>query len=340
MTSNIIYTKAQRTTLVTGGAGFIGSHLCKRLLDEGDHVICLDDMSTGVQEHVDLLSENSRFRFICHDVVEPIYLEVDRIFNLACPASPPAYQRDPIHTLLTNARGAHHMLELARANDARILQASTSEVYGDPKVNPQQEDYRGYVNTMGPRACYDEGKRCAETLMYDFRRVHGVDTRVARIFNTYGPNMRADDGRVVSNFIIEALQGLDITIYGDGSHTRSLCYVDDMVEGLMRLMESEREDCGPVNLGNPEEVTILELAKLILEITGSKSEIVFLPDAVDDPRVRCPVIERAKAELNWSPKVPLMDGMLRTVAYFQSELAIFAGTHEGGQYKPRLMVGS
>lgn len=330
--------RKQKTTLVAGGAGFIGLSLCKRLLDEGDRIICVDNMSTGPQEHVDTLSQNSDFEFISHDVIKPIELKVDRIFNLACPASPPAYQSDPVHTTLTSVLGMHNLLELAKANNARILQASTSEVYGDPKVNPQKEEYRGYVNSMGPRSCYDEGKRCAETLMYDYRRAHGVDTRVVRIFNTYGPGMREDDGRVVSNFIVEALQNLDITIYGNGSHTRSMCYVDDLVDGLIRMMESDRDDCGPVNLGNPHEVSILDFAHLILELTGSKSEIAFLPDVTDDPHIRRPDISRAKAQLNWEPKVALEDGLRQTIAYFREKLSADAGKPGDHLHKPRLIA--
>lgn len=313
--------KRRLITLVPGGAGFVGFNLCKRLLEEGERVICLDDLSTGSQDHVDELGRYANFDFILHDIVEPIDLRVDRIFNLACPASPPAYQRDPVHTTMVNVVGARNLLELARANRATLLQASTSEVYGDPKINPQTEDYRGWVNTMGPRACYDEGKRCAETLMYDYRRLFGVDTRVARIFNTYGPGMRADDGRVVSNFIVEALQGLDITIYGDGSHTRSLCYVDDLVEGLVRLMASTRDTCGPINLGNPHEISILEFARLVLELTGSRSRIAFLEDVVDDPLIRRPDISKARRELGWVPSVGVVEGVKRTIAYFEDVLA-------------------
>jgi UDP-glucuronate decarboxylase len=311
----------RNTTLVTGAAGFLGFHLCKRLLDDGDRVIGLDDMTTGVQRHVDELGRDRRFDFIQHDVTVPIDLRVDRIFNLACPASPPAYQRDPIKTTLTSVIGARNMLELARANRARIVQASTSEVYGDPLINPQSETYRGNVNTMGPRACYDEGKRCAETLMYDYHRVHGVDTRVVRIFNTYGPGMRRDDGRAVSNFIVQSLEGADVTVYGDGSYTRSMCYVDDLIEGFMRVMTVEGNHATPFNLGNPGEISMLDLAHLVIEMTGSTSRIVHRPIPVDDPQLRCPDIARAKAELGWEPVVALKDGLRATIDYFEQELA-------------------
>jgi UDP-glucuronate decarboxylase len=308
------------TTLVTGGVGFIGFHLCRRLLVEGHDIICVDNMYTGTQKHVDLLSRHKKFRFIRHDVTEPIKLDVDRIYNLACPASPPAYQADPVKTTLTNVLGVYNMLELARANGARILQASTSEIYGDPLVHPQTEDYKGNVDPIGPRACYDEGKRCAESLMDDYHRAHGVDIRIARIFNTYGPEMRVDDGRVVSNFIMMALKGEDLGVHGDGSHTRSLCYVDDLVDGLMRLMEHRAEFPQPVNLGNPHEMTVLELARKVLSMTGSQSRIAHLPEPVNDPQKRCPDISRAKRILGWEPKVDLDEGLQRTIAYFRAEL--------------------
>ncbi len=311
---------SQRTTLIAGGAGFLGFNLAKRLLAEGERVLCLDDMSTGLQEHVDELSRDSRFDFIRHDVTEPIELRVERIFNLASPASPPDYQADPIKTTLTNVVGMANMLELARSNGARLVQASTSEVYGDPLEHPQTENYRGNVSITGPRACYDEGKRCAETLVYSYRHMHRTDARVARIFNTYGPGMRSDDGRVVSNFILEALQGHDVTIYGDGSNTRSMCYVDDMVEGLLRLMAVEHEHSGPMNLGNPREISVLGLARLVIEMTGSSSRITFLPEAADDPHVRRPDISRAQAALCWSPKVSLEQGLQPTIAYFRKRL--------------------
>jgi UDP-glucuronate decarboxylase len=313
--------RRQNTTLVTGGAGFLGFNLCKRLLADGDQVICLDDMTTGVRAHIDALSGHANFDFIRHDVTEPIDLRVDRIFNLACPASPPAYQADPIKTALTSVLGVRNMLELALAKGARILHTSTSEIYGDPLVHPQPESYRGNVNSMGPRSCYDEGKRCAETLLYDYHRVHGVDIRVARIFNTYGPGMRADDGRAASNFIVQALQNNDVTVYGDGTYTRSMCFVDDLIEGLVRLMNAEGDRPLPVNLGNPHEVTILSLAERIIAMTGSASKIIHLPNVVDDPRVRCPDITRAKAELGWEPKVALEDGLRATIDYFAQEIA-------------------
>jgi UDP-glucuronate decarboxylase len=305
------------TSLVTGGAGFLGFHLCKRLLDQGDRVICVDDMTTGLQMHVDELARHPNFRFLRHDVTEPLSLSVDRIFNLACPASPPAYQVDPIKTTLTSVLGARNMLDLALSSGARIFQASTSEVYGDPLEHPQKESYLGNVRTMGPRACYDEGKRCAETLFHDYHRMHGVDIRIARIFNTYGPGMRADDGRVVSNFITQALANEDLTVYGDGAITRSFCYVDDLIEGFMRLMELDGDFPLPVNLGNPHEFTIGELASLVLEATGSRSKIAHLANAADDPKVRCPDISRAKEVLGWEPGIPLEKGLGPTIDYFR-----------------------
>ncbi|HVY99898.1 MAG TPA: UDP-glucuronic acid decarboxylase family protein [Dongiaceae bacterium] len=311
----------QTITLVTGGAGFLGFNLCARLLDKGDRVVCLDDMTTGVRAHVDALAGHPHFEFIRHDVTEPIDMRVDRIFNLACPASPPAYQSDPIKTTLTSVLGVRNMLELARSKNARILHTSTSEIYGDPLVHPQTEAYWGNVNSMGPRSCYDEGKRCAETLAYDFHRLHGVDVRVARIFNTYGPGMRQDDGRAVSNFIVQALQNQDVTIYGDGSFTRSMCFVDDLIDGLLRLMEAEGDHAAPVNLGNPHEITMLSLAQRVIAMTGSKSKIVHRPIVVDDPRARCPDISRAKATLNWQPRVSLEEGLKATIAFFEAELA-------------------
>lgn len=308
-------------TLVTGGAGFIGFNLCKRLLLEGAHVVCIDDLSSGSAEHVDKLAGHDRYRFILHDVREPIDLRVDRIFNLACPASPVAYQADPIKTTLTNVVGTRNMLDLARANAARFVQASTSEVYGDPLVHPQTEGYFGNVNTIGPRACYDEGKRCAETLIYDYATRYHVDARIARIFNTYGPGMREDDGRAASNFIMQSLQGHDVTVYGDGQHTRSMVYVDDLVEGLLRLMDSDNVAFAPVNLGNPQEITILELARRVVELTGSESGIVHLAEAIDDPHVRCPDISRSKALLGWEPTIALNDGLRATIDYFARRLA-------------------
>ncbi len=311
---------SRKVTLVTGGAGFLGHHLCKRLLAQGDEVICLDDMTSGIVQNVTELRRYPNFRFLHHDVCQPLTLKVDRIFNFACPASPPVYQADPLKTLLTSVLGVRNMLELALANSARILHASTSEIYGDPLEHPQRESYRGNVKTMGPRACYDEGKRCAETLLYDYHRVRGADVRVARIFNTYGPGMRADDGRAVSNFVVQALWDEDITIYGDGRYTRSFCYVDDLIEGIVRLMELDGDHPQPVNLGNPHERPIRELAQLVLEATGSRSRIVHLPEAVDDPKVRCPDISRATRLLGWRPKVEIEEGLRHTVDYFSRAL--------------------
>ena len=302
--------------LVTGGAGFIGSHLCDRLISDGHEVICLDNFFTGKKKNIAHLLSNPNFELMRHDVVQPIYAEVDWIFNLACPASPIHYQRDPVRTMKTNVMGALNSLDLAKQNDARILQASTSEVYGDPKVHPQPESYRGAVNPIGIRACYDEGKRTAETLFFDYHRQHGLDIRVVRIFNTYGARMTADDGRVVSNFIMQALRGEDITVYGDGSQTRSFCYVDDLIDGLVKMMNAENFT-GPVNLGNPGEFTMLELAELVLKLTGSKSKIVYRPLPQDDPTQRCPVIELAKEKLNWQPTIKLEDGLKVTIKYFK-----------------------
>ena len=308
---------ARRVSLVTGGAGFVGYNLCKRLLQQGDEVICLDDMTSGMPQHVDELQRYEHCHFLRHDVCEPVTLKVDRIFNLACPASPPAYQADPIKTVLTSVLGVRNMLELALANDARLLHTSTSEIYGDPLEHPQRESYNGNVKTMGPRACYDEGKRCAETLLHDYHRVRGADVRVVRIFNTYGPGMRADDGRAVSNFVVQALAGKDLTVYGDGSYTRSFCYVDDLIDGILLLMELDGDHAQPVNLGNPHEIAINELAELVLAATGSRSRIVHLANAVDDPKVRCPDITRATALLGWRPKVDIADGLRPTVDYFR-----------------------
>lgn len=317
---------SNRTTVVTGGAGFLGYHLCKRLLAEGEWVVCVDDMSTGMQAHVDELAASGRYEFIRHDVREPLSLKADRIFNLACPASPPAYEADPIKTMLTNVVGARNLLDMAVENGARILQASTSEVYGDPLQHPQNEDYRGNVAIMGPRACYDEGKRCAETLFYDYHRTLKVDIRVARIFNTYGPSMRADDGRVISNFVIQALLGEDLTVYGDGSFTRSFCYVDDMIEGLVRLMDHEGDLPLPVNLGNPREFSINDVARTVISMTGSASKVVHLPEALDDPKVRRPVIDRARKILKWEPKIRLEDGLPPTIRHFARELSTLKET--------------
>ena len=303
--------------LVTGGAGFLGSHLCERLIDEGHEVICLDNFFTGNKRNVAHLLNNPKFEIMRHDVIQPVYAEVDWIFNMACPASPIHYQRDPVRTIKTSVMGALNTLGLAKRNGARILQASTSEVYGDPKVHPQSEDYRGAVNPIGIRACYDEGKRTAETLFFDYHRQHKIDIRVVRIFNTYGPRMSENDGRVVSNFIIQALKGEDITVYGDGSQTRSFCYVDDLIDGIVRMMHAENFT-GPVNIGNPRESTILELAEIILKLTGSTSKIVYKPLPSDDPIQRCPNISLAKEKLDWQPKVKLEDGLKATIDYFRS----------------------
>ena len=301
--------------LVTGGAGFIGSNLCERLLDENCSVICLDNLFTGKIENIQHLLSNPNFEFVEHDVVDPFSAKVDEIYNLACPASPPHYQYNAIKTIKTSVLGMINMLGLAKRCKARILQASTSEVYGDPKVHPQREDYWGNVNPIGIRSCYDEGKRCAETLMMDYYRQNNVDIRIVRIFNTYGPNMAPDDGRVVSNFILQALKGEDITIYGDGTQTRSFCYVDDLVDGMIKMMEGSF--IGPVNLGNPSERTILDFAKLIIELTGSKSKIIYKPLPSDDPTQRKPDITLAKEKLGWEPKVNIEEGLLKTIEYFK-----------------------
>ena len=303
--------------LVTGGAGFIGSHLCERLLQDGYEVLCVDNLYTGARQNVHHLLSNPRFELLRHDVCFPLYVEVDEIYNLACPASPIHYQLDPVQTTKTSVHGAINMLGLAKRVKAKILQASTSEVYGDPAVHPQAEDYWGNVNPIGPRSCYDEGKRCAETLFFDYHRQHEMPVKVARIFNTYGPRMHPNDGRVVSNFIVQALQNRDITVYGDGSHTRSFCYVDDLVDGLMRLMATPDEITGPVNLGNPGEFTIRELAEEVIELTGSSSRIIHLPLPVDDPRQRRPDISKANELFGWKPTVALRDGLLKTIAYFE-----------------------
>jgi UDP-glucuronate decarboxylase len=305
-----------RNILVFGGAGFLGSHLCASLLNQGNKVLCADNFSTGCRGNIEHLLANPDFAVVQHDITQPFVAEVDQIYNLACPASPPAYQRDPIHTTKTSVLGALNLLELAAARGIRIFQASTSEVYGDPSVHPQPESYWGNVNSFGPRSCYDEGKRCAETLFYDYHISRGVEIKVARIFNTYGPAMQPDDGRVVSNFIVQALKGEDLTIYGDGSQTRSFCYVDDLIEGFVRLMDSPPSVTGPVNLGNPVEFTIGELAEQVIRQTGSRSKIVHRPLPVDDPRQRRPDISLAMRELGWQPKVPLAAGLDRTIAYF------------------------
>lgn len=305
--------------LVTGGAGFLGSHLCERLLNDGHEVICLDNYFTGRMANVAHLRDNKCFELIRHDVTEPILLEVDRIFNLACPASPVHYQFNPVKTIKTSVMGAINMLGMAKRVKARILQASTSEVYGDPAVHPQTEDYWGNVNPIGIRSCYDEGKRVAETLFMDYHRQNNVDIRIVRIFNTYGPRMLPNDGRVVSNFIVQALQGQDITIYGDGSQTRSFCYVDDLIEGFVRMMNQDKI-IGPVNIGNPGEFTMLELAKEVLDLTGSKSKIIYQPLPGDDPKMRKPNIDLAKSALGWEPTIPLRQGLEKTICYFDELL--------------------
>jgi len=311
---------ARKRVLVTGGAGFLGSHLCERLLADGHDVLCVDNFYTGSKDNIAHLIGNPYFELIRHDVTFPLYLEVDEIFNLACPASPVHYQRDPVQTTKTSVHGAINMLGLAKRVNAKIFQASTSEVYGDPEVHPQTEDYRGSVNPIGPRACYDEGKRCAETLFFDYHRQHALRIKVARIFNTYGPRMHPDDGRVVSNFIVQALEGRPITIYGDGSQTRSFCFVDDLIEGFIRLMNSADDVTGPINLGNPWEMTIRELAEAVIKLTGAKSELVIKPLPADDPLQRQPNIAKAREKLGWEPKVALEDGLHRTIDYFRARL--------------------
>ena len=310
----------EQRILVTGGSGFLGSHLCERLLGEGANVICVDNFFSGARNNVQHLLGQKRFELIRHDVTFPLYIEVDQIYNLACPASPIHYQRDPVQTTKTSVHGAINMLGLAKRVRAKILQASTSEIYGDPSIHPQTEEYWGNVNLIGPRSCYDEGKRCAETLFFDYRRQHNLRIKVARIFNTYGPRMHPNDGRVVSNFIVQSLLGHDITIYGDGSQTRSFCYVDDLIDGLMRLMGSADNVTGPINIVNPTEFTILELAKQGIEFVGSSSRIVNRPLPQDDPRQRRPDISKAQDILGWSPRTPLAEGLKRTVAYFEELL--------------------
>jgi UDP-glucuronate decarboxylase len=303
--------------LVTGGAGFIGSHLCERLLERGDEVLCVDNFYTGTRRNVQHLLANPLFELMRHDVCFPLYVEVDEIFNLACPASPVHYQFDPVQTTKVSVHGSINMLGLAKRVKAKVLQASTSEVYGDPTVHPQKEDYWGNVNPIGVRSCYDEGKRCAETLFFDYRRQHRLPIKVARIFNTYGPGMHPNDGRVVSNFIIQALRNEDITIYGTGNQTRSFCYVSDLVDGLMRLMQTPDEVTGPVNLGNPVEFTIRQLAETVISLTGSSSKIAYRPLPEDDPKQRCPDISLAQNLLAWAPRVQLRDGMMKTIEYFE-----------------------
>jgi UDP-glucuronate decarboxylase len=310
-----------KTVLVTGGAGFLGSHLCDRLIADGHDVVCVDNFFTGSKRNIEHLLGHPRFELIRHDVTFPLYAEVNEIYNLACPASPIHYQHDPVQTTKTSVHGAINMLGLAKRLKCRIFQASTSEVYGDPIVHPQPESYWGNVNPIGPRACYDEGKRCAETLFFDYHNQHGLEIKVARIFNTYGPRMHPADGRVVSNFIVQALKNEPITIYGEGTQTRSFCYVDDLIEGFVRLMSSPAEFTGPTNLGNPGEFTIMELAELIIEITGSRSLLSYMPLPADDPRQRRPNITQANKHLQWEPQIPLRDGLSRTVAYFDSTLS-------------------
>lgn len=311
----------KKRILVTGGAGFLGSHLCERLVHEGHDVLCVDNYFTGRKQNIAHLLESPNFELMRHDVTFPLYVEVDQIYNLACPASPVHYQYDPVQTTKTSVHGAINMLGLAKRVKARILQASTSEVYGDPEVHPQTEEYWGRVNPIGIRSCYDEGKRCAETLFFDYHRQHKLEIKVARIFNTYGPRMHPNDGRVVSNFIVQALLGKDITIYGDGSQTRSFCYVDDLIDGLIRLMNSDAAVTGPINIGNPSEFTIRELAETVVSLTGTRSKIVYRPLPSDDPRQRRPDITKAKAVLDWSPSVALQAGLERTIAYFSKSIA-------------------
>ena len=306
--------------LITGGAGFIGSHLCKRLLDEGNDLICVDNYFTGSKENISGLFKSPYFEVLRHDVCFPLYVEVDQIYNLACPASPIHYQHDPVQTTKTSVHGAINMLGLAKRINARILQASTSEIYGDPEIHPQKEEYWGNVNPIGPRSCYDEGKRCAETLFFDYQRQHDLDIKVVRIFNTYGPNMHPNDGRVVSNFIMQALQNQDITIYGDGTQTRSFCYIDDLVNGMIKMMTSSSKVIGPINLGNPTEYKIIDLAKIIIELTKSKSTIINKNLPVDDPMRRKPDISEAKSSIDWEPSTELKDGLKQTIDYFKTKL--------------------
>lgn len=306
--------------LITGGAGFLGSHLCEKLLHEGDDIICLDNFFTGAKKNIAHLLGAHNFELLHHDIINPVYLEVDEIYNLACPASPLYYQYNPIKTIKTNVMGAINVLGIAKRTGAKVLQASTSEVYGDPEVHPQKESYWGNVNPIGVRSCYDEGKRASECLMMDYRRQNGVNTKIARIFNTYGPHMAINDGRVISNFIVQALQNQNITVYGDGCHTRSFCYVDDMIAGLIKMMNSDDDFFGPVNIGNPVEFTILELAEKIIQMTKSRSTIVFLPLPADDPVQRKPDITMAAEKLKWTPRIDLTEGLLKTIKYFREAL--------------------
>lgn len=317
---------SRKRILVTGGAGFIGSHLIDRLLEQGHEVLCADNLFTGTKRNLDHMHNHSRFEFMRHDVTFPLYVEVDEIYNLACPASPVHYQHDPVQTTKTSVHGAINVLGLAKRLGAKVFQASTSEVYGDPSVHPQPEEYWGNVNPIGPRSCYDEGKRCAETLFFDYHRQHGLEIKVARIFNTYGPRMHHADGRVVSNFIVQALRGQPITIYGDGSQTRSFCYVDDLVEGFLRLMNTGPDATGPINLGNPVEFTMLELAEKVLTMTGSRSKLEFLPLPQDDPKQRQPNISKAKDTLGWEPRIQLEEGLQQTVNYFRTRLPELASS--------------
>ncbi len=310
----------RKRVLVTGGAGFLGSHLCERLLARGDDVLCVDNYYTGAKDHIAHLLGNANFELMRHDITFPLYVEVDEIYNLACPASPIHYQFDPVQTTKTSVHGAINMLGLAKRVKAKIFQASTSEVYGDPEMHPQREEYWGNVNPIGPRSCYDEGKRCAETLFFDYQRQHGLRIKVARIFNTYGPRMHPNDGRVVSNFIVQALKGEPITLYGEGTQSRSFCYVDDMLDAFLKLMDSADDFAGPVNLGNPVEFTIRELAQTVIELTGSNSALEFRPLPTDDPKQRCPDIALAKEKLGWVPAIALREGLKPTIAYFDALL--------------------
>jgi len=314
---------SSKRVLVTGGAGFLGSHLCERLISQGHNVLCVDNYFTGRKENVGHLLEDPRFEAMRHDVTHPLFVEVDEIYNLACPASPVHYQHDPVQTTKTSVLGAINMLGLAKRLKAKILQSSTSEVYGDPLMHPQPEAYRGNVNPIGPRACYDEGKRCAETLFFDYYRQHNLRIRVVRIFNTYGPRMHPNDGRVVSNFIVQALKGEPITLYGDGSQTRAFCYVDDLIEGFLRMMDAPDDITGPMNLGNPVETSVAELAELVVDLTGSSSRIIYGPLPIDDPIQRCPDISQASAILDWKPSTELRSGLQRTIGYFEGLLSGF-----------------
>jgi UDP-glucuronate decarboxylase len=323
--------------LVTGGSGFLGSHLCERLLDQGHDVLCVDNFFTGSRRNVEHLLDIKRFELLRHDVTFPLYVEVDEIYNLACPASPIHYQFDPVQTTKTSVIGAINMLGLAKRLRIKFLQASTSEVYGDPSVHPQREEYWGNVNPIGSRSCYDEGKRCAETLVFDYVRQHKLAAKVVRIFNTYGPRMHPNDGRVVSNFVMQALQGQEITLYGDGQQTRSFCYVDDLIEAMIRMMGTGLTETGPINIGNPGEFTIRELAEIIIGLTGSKSKLVFRPLPSDDPKQRRPDISRAEAALGWRPTVSLREGLVKTIAYFDDLLRLDAGPHDIGASRATLM---